>query len=142
MRRFFSVLISVLIIFSAVFFNVPAATAVVADEITASELEKAEQDEDMAAAKYYNSMKPFSFPVGSSDNISMNGYWKYNLLENNEIEITDYLGKSSSVEIPQYIDDYKITKVASAAFFENDILTEITIPPTVKEWMVGFLRMH
>ncbi len=133
MRRFFSVLIFVLIIFSAVFFNVPAATAVVADEITASELEKAEQDEDMAAAKYYNSMKPFSFPVGSSDNISMNGYWKYNLLENNEIEITDYLGKSSSVEIPQYIDDYKITKVASAVFFENDILTEITIPPTVKE---------
>lgn len=47
--------------------------------------------------------------------------WKYTLSDDNNAEITGYLGKERNITIPEKIDDYSVTSIGSAAFYNSDI---------------------
>ena len=48
------------------------------------------------------------------------------------IVITEYLGNSAEVVIPDTIDELPITEIGDEAFFNNTTLRKITVPQTVE----------
>ena len=52
----------------------------------------------------------------------------YNVIKNNEIELTNYLGKDENIIIPETINGYKVTSIA----FDGEGIVSIFIPETVK----------
>lgn len=60
------------------------------------------------------------------------GLYKYDVLDNESIEITDYYGLETNVVIPSKIDGYTVTKIGQEAFSESGI-TSVSIPDTVTE---------
>lgn len=135
MRNFLSIMLAVSILFSCITCSAIAVSAVETNinEITDYELSQSEIEEDKTIADYSKSLNMLKSANSSSDLISLNGYWKYRKIDNERAEIKDYLGNNSSVDIPENIDGYKITKISAAAFFNRTGLTDITISSTVEE---------
>lgn len=52
----------------------------------------------------------------------------YNVIKNNEIELTNYLGNDENIIIPETINGYKVTSMT----FDGEGITSIFIPETVK----------
>ncbi len=50
---------------------------------------------------------------------------------NNEIIIADYLGSNTALVIPSEINGSRVTKIADYAFYENEVLTSVTIPSSI-----------
>ena len=55
----------------------------------------------------------------------------YNI-NNQEIEITAYVGKEKQIEIPSTIDGLEVTKIGENAFTDNKTITKITMPHNIK----------
>lgn len=49
----------------------------------------------------------------------------------NEIIIADYLGSNTELVIPSEINGSRVTKIADYAFYENEVLTSVTIPSSI-----------
>lgn len=64
--------------------------------------------------------------------IYTSGLYKYILLDDGTVEIKDYIGKSSQVDIPKTIDGHLVTSIGNQAFGMCQSLTEISIPESVK----------
>ena len=62
------------------------------------------------------------------------GEYKYNILDDGTIEITDYTTYEIDVkiDIPSEIDGYQVTKIGDRAFYDNYSIIGVTIPETVK----------
>lgn len=56
-----------------------------------------------------------------SEQLTDDGLWKYTLSDDNNAEITGYLGKESNITIPDKINNYSVTSIGSAAFYNSDI---------------------
>lgn len=54
-------------------------------------------------------------------------------IQNNEINIISYIGSSSDVIIPQYIEGLLITSFSENFFNNNSFITSVSIPSTIKE---------
>ncbi|MCM1499190.1 MAG: leucine-rich repeat domain-containing protein [Clostridium sp.] len=59
------------------------------------------------------------------------GDYEYVVLDDGTVEITDYTGKDSVVEIPDTIDDRKVTSIGGYAFSDCSGLTSVNIPEGV-----------
>lgn len=59
--------------------------------------------------------------------------FKYKVLNDNEIELTECSLSRDKVEIPQTIQGYKVVKLGDALFKNHEILEEIVVPETVRE---------
>ena len=57
--------------------------------------------------------------------------YTYNLLEDNTIEITGYIGKRRFITIPDYIDGYPVSTIGEAAFKDETRLRVINLPKTL-----------
>ena len=58
--------------------------------------------------------------------------YAYTVKNDEEITITKYNGGKRNVEIPSYIDGFKVTQLGSEAFRKNAMLTTVNVPSTVK----------
>ena len=61
------------------------------------------------------------------------GDFRYELLENGTVEITDYLGGAEKLTIPSQIDGKKVTAIGAYAFEECNSLVSVTIPASVTD---------
>lgn len=59
------------------------------------------------------------------------GDYEYKILDDGTIEITDYFGDAAELEIPDTIDEMKVTSIGDEAFFNCSNLTSVTIPNSV-----------
>lgn len=64
-------------------------------------------------------------------NAAISGEWKYEILEDGNVEITGYSGTDTDVTIPATIDNKKVTSIGDDAFWANKTVTNITIPDGV-----------
>ena len=58
------------------------------------------------------------------------GVWKYTVIGESNAEITDYLGTEKNISMPEKIDDYTVTSIGSAAFYNSDI-EKITLSSSI-----------
>lgn len=56
-----------------------------------------------------------------SEQLTDDGLWKYTVSDDNNAEITGYLGKESNITIPDKINNYSVISIGSAAFYNSDI---------------------
>ncbi len=71
------------------------------------------------------------FPVTAKSAELRYGDYKYKVV-NNEVEITDYVGKSKKLSIPEQIDGKIVTTIGYLCFgSSNKYITSVTIPDTV-----------
>ena len=54
----------------------------------------------------------------SADTKSSDGQWYYNKLSDSTVEITGYLGSSTTLKVPNTIDDLTVVKIGDKAFQE------------------------
>lgn len=59
------------------------------------------------------------------------GNFEYNLLEDGTVQITDYTGKDTKLEIPSTIDGHIVTSLGDSAFERCNKLKSVTIPEGV-----------
>ena len=63
----------------------------------------------------------------------------YNVLENNEIEITEYKGNETELIIPETLDGYTVTGIGGYILFSNLSVMSVTVPATVTSIVDGGL---
>lgn len=75
--------------------------------------------------------------------VNYTGTFSYNIINTNEIQITDYTGTDTNLIIPDTIDingvPYNVTSIASTAFSNNTNITAITLPLYLNSVENGFL---
>ncbi|MBQ8044583.1 MAG: leucine-rich repeat domain-containing protein, partial [Clostridia bacterium] len=59
--------------------------------------------------------------------------FKYRVFNNEFVEILQYKGAASNVDIPDYIDGLEVKYIANEAFKGNGNIVEVEIPDTVRE---------
>lgn len=69
--------------------------------------------------------------------IEESGDYRYRILPNGTVEILNYLGNATSVDIPKSIDGKAVGSIGYGAFSENDHIESVTIPGTVTELQYG-----
>ncbi|MBQ3370737.1 MAG: leucine-rich repeat protein [Mogibacterium sp.] len=57
----------------------------------------------------------------------------YEAINGNEIKITGYTGSAKKLQIPEVIDDLKVTMIGSNAFGESSKITQLAIPESVTQ---------
>ncbi|MBQ9947209.1 MAG: fibronectin type III domain-containing protein [Oscillospiraceae bacterium] len=57
--------------------------------------------------------------------------YEYSLLDDGTIEITDYTGSATELDIPAKIDGYSVTSIGEEAFAECNSLTNVTLPDSL-----------
>jgi hypothetical protein len=62
-----------------------------------------------------------------------NGDYVYKLNDLGEASILRYKAKNTNVVIPSEIDGHKVTSIANCAFFNNALITDVTLPAGVTE---------
>ena len=62
---------------------------------------------------------------------NFNGFWGYVPQNDSEAYISSYNGFDDKITIPSKIDGYTITGIANDAFYDNDNISDVTIPGTV-----------
>ena len=55
----------------------------------------------------------------------------YQLMKNNELCVISYSGNAASVEIPQIVEGYTVSKIGDEAFMNNTDLQSINLPDTI-----------
>lgn len=71
--------------------------------------------------------------INTVNSLATNNGIVYSLFDDNLVEIIDYIGNDQNVTIPSYIDGMEIVKISGCAFQDNEKITSISIPGTVKE---------
>ena len=66
----------------------------------------------------------------TSEIFTDDGVWKYTVIGESNAEITDYLGTEKNISMPEKIDDYTVTSIGSAAFYNSDI-EKITLSSSI-----------
>ena len=61
------------------------------------------------------------------------GDYEYKVLEKGTIEITNYIGKATTVVIPSEIDGKSVTKIGERAFSNCTNITDLTISEGITE---------
>ena len=67
----------------------------------------------------------------TSEIFTDDGVWKYTVIGESNAEITDYLGTEKNISMPEKIDDYTVTSIGSAAFYNSDI-EKITLSSSMR----------
>lgn len=57
--------------------------------------------------------------------------YSYEIINGNEIEITQVWGAPSTFDVPKTIDGKKVTSIGEGAFYDNSNLVSVTLPDTV-----------
>jgi len=85
-----------------------------------------------------NAGEIYYIAVGAFDSGKANLYvtrqlseYKYTILDDGTIEITDYYGSAADLEIPSEIDGYTVTSIGESAFYDCDSLISVSIPDSV-----------
>ncbi len=63
--------------------------------------------------------------------------WKWSEREDGTVSIESYQGNATQVEVPSMLDGREVTEISWYAFGENEDITSVTIPNTVKEIQAG-----
>ncbi|MCI6190706.1 MAG: leucine-rich repeat domain-containing protein [Clostridium sp.] len=69
-----------------------------------------------------------------------NGYFEYEIKDNNEITITNYFGTDTELKIPSEIDGKSVTSIGNEAFGDYIGYTSIIIPNSVANIGRGALK--
>lgn len=73
--------------------------------------------------------------------ITNNGYWEYQQCENLdgsiEIAILEYKGTVNDPIVPAEINGYPVTAVSTEAFYQNETITMVELPQTVRDIGAG-----
>lgn len=69
--------------------------------------------------------------------IEESGDYRYRVLPNGTVEILNYLGNATSVDIPESIDGKAVGSIGYGAFSENKQIESVTIPGTVTGLQYG-----
>ena len=69
--------------------------------------------------------------IALADETKHSGDFKYHVLDNGTAEITQYIGKDGTVEIPSQLDGKKVTSIGKEAFYNCTGLTSVAIPEGV-----------
>lgn len=69
--------------------------------------------------------------VGLTASAETSGDFEYSVLEDGTASITKYNGNAGDVNIPEYIDGYKVTNLGYLAFDHNNNIINVSIPGTV-----------
>lgn len=67
----------------------------------------------------------------SSEILTDDGVWKYTVTGESNAEIIGYLGTEKKISIPDKIDDYTVTSIGSAAFYNSEI-EKITLSSSIE----------
>lgn len=59
--------------------------------------------------------------------------FKYRKIDSKTIEVYEYLGNKTTVNVPSTIDGFKVVKVCMSTFKDNSTIQKITFPSTVTE---------
>lgn len=68
----------------------------------------------------------FAASVSAAGEIT-DGYYKYRVLDNGTVEITDYIGTEDEIIIPEEFDGKKVTKIGEESFYGVDA-TKVVLP--------------
>lgn len=80
----------------------------------------------------------FAFGINLSEvHATEYGDFKYSVLGDNTIEIKEYVGNATSLEIPENIEGKAVTNIGISAFSGCSSLTKITIPNGVTNIEAG-----
>ena len=97
--------------------------------------------------KYQDSIISTPFHYDFDDNIVLVACWTdlaveyyYKINENNEIEITDYIGDSQNVIIPSTICGIRVTSIKSSVFKNKSNIKSVSFPTTIIEYEDGCLK--
>lgn len=66
----------------------------------------------------------------TSEILTDDGVWKYTVIGESNAEITGYFGTEKKISTPDKIDDYTVSSIGSAAFYNSDI-EEITLSSSI-----------
>lgn len=72
------------------------------------------------------------FAVGMMASAETWGDYEYKVLDDGTVEITQYTGSESKVEIPSEINGMSVSSIGERAFFDCHSFTELIIADTVK----------
>ncbi|MBQ1256081.1 MAG: hypothetical protein IIX93_02245, partial [Clostridia bacterium] len=59
------------------------------------------------------------------------GDYRYTILEDGTVEITEYTGEAQELVIPDELDGYTVSALGDSAFEICDYMTTVTIPDSV-----------
>ena len=79
--------------------------------------------------EYYEEIKKLSYMVIHQDDLS------FRVLNDNEVTVLHPYPRDSEItrlEIPAYVQGYRVTEIAAKAFNECENLSQVTLPPTLK----------
>ncbi len=74
----------------------------------------------------------FVFPSNAAET-NVSGSFEYRALNTKNAEIVRYLGNGENVRIPETVGGKTVSKIGEKAFFENGILSSVSIPDSVTE---------
>lgn len=69
--------------------------------------------------------------VTTTEKVTSTNNFKYELIDNGNVEITGYIGRETKINIPSNINGNKVTSIGKRAFIENTVLLDVTIPNTI-----------
>ena len=73
-----------------------------------------------------------AFPVSAADWLTY-GDFTYSVGDDGGITINEYNGEDARVVIPEKIDGKNVTAIGKCVFEDNETITDVVLPNTVKE---------
>lgn len=65
--------------------------------------------------------------------LELTGYSLYYEIENQEVRITDFQGRTTAAELPDRIEGYPVTEIGKKAFLSKKYLRRVTLPRGIRE---------
>jgi len=78
-------------------------------------------------------VSPESFIAHSANSEIISGGFVFKFTEDGaSLMVNSYTGASAVVTVPQTVDGYTVTEIHQYAFYENETITSVTLPDTIK----------